>query len=368
MLRLAALLLLATPTLAQDGPRVRVAVEGNLHVDYRLFAEGPAGEAPGFLVRRARAEATAEIDGRLRVVGEVDVGEGEVELLDGYAEAALGRGLNVRVGRFKTPFGFESLRSSKDLRFAERALATALSPRRDVGAMLWGEWARVRVEAGVFNGVPDGQGRQVAADESLDVVARVFAFPVPGVGIGVAGSAGHERGTEDDAALADYETPGDRAFFRYADGVAADGPRLRVGPQATLDLGRLSLLGEWTAARHRVRAADGLETVAAQAWQVAASAVLVGEPRGSRRPAPRRSVFDGGPGAVEVSARLHGLRVSDAAARLAAEGSAPRATAAGVAVQWSLSDAARLGLTAERTVPNAGPPETLVILRAQVAF
>ena len=62
-------------------------------------------------------------------------------LLDGFVEADL-RGiassslLSLRVGRFKTPVGYESLRSSSDLRFAERAFPTALSPRRDLGAML----------------------------------------------------------------------------------------------------------------------------------------------------------------------------------------------------------------------------------------
>ncbi len=378
MLRLAALLLLATPVLAQDAPRVQVGVKGNLQVDYRLFAEGPEGEAPGFLVRRARAEATVEFDGRLRVVGEADVGEGTAELLDGYAEADLGRGLHVRAGRFKTPFGLESLRSSKNLRFAERSLATALSPRRDVGAMVWGAWGRAEAQAGIFNGVPDGASRQLASDGSPDVAARVFGFPIRrdglSLGVGVAVAAGREAGTPDAPALADYETSGDRAFFSYADGVVADGMRLRVGPQATLDVGRLSLLGEWTRARHRVATPDGPGTFSAHAWQVAASAVLIGDPQGDGRPMPRRSIVEGGPGAVEVSVRLHGLRLEDAATRLAAPEAAQRATAAGIALQWSPTEEARIGVTAERTLlggfagVEGGPPETFIVVRAQVAF
>ena len=372
MLRFVALLLLAAPAVAQTDPRVRATLGGTLQLDSRLFPEGPAGDTPGFLVRRARAEVTAEIAGRLRAVGEVDVGEGVVELTDGYLDADLGRGLRVRAGRFKTPFGAESLRSSSDLRFAERAFPTALSPRRDVGAMLSGTWERFGVQAGVFNGVPDGASRQTASDAHLDAAARVVAQPLPAVGLGVAASAGTERGAPGRSELADYDSPGDRVLFDYADGTVADGRRVRLGPHATLDAGPLHVLGEWTWAQHRLATPAGRSDVTHQAWQVAASVVLAGEPRGPRRPAPRRDVTAGGIGAIEVSARVHGLRIDPDAP--AAPGAAQRATALGVAAQWSPVSEVRLGVTAERTVarPFAGgaglQPETVVIVRVALAL
>ncbi len=359
MFRFTVLLLLAAPAVAQTDPRIRAGIEGTLQIDYRLFAQGPEGDAPGFLVRRARAEVTAELDGRLRAVGEVDAGEGDVALTDGYLEADVGRGLHVRVGRFKTPFGAESLRSSSALRFAERALPTALAPRRDVGAMLWGAWSRAEVQLGLFNGVPDGSSRQTASDGSPDVAARVAATPVHGLRLGLAATAGRERGTPDAPALAGYETSGGRSIFAMPEGVAADGPRLRVGPEATLDVGRLSLLGEWTRSRHAVTGGR----IEAKAWQVAASVVLVGDARRGGRPAPVRAVTAGGPGAVEVSARLSALHVDG----LGAPGSVQRARSAAVAVQWSLTDEARIAVTAERTA-FGDAPETLVIVRSQIAF
>lgn len=376
-------LVLALPAVAAQtglGP-VEVSAEGKLHVDARAFPGGPVGDSPGFLVRRARVELTAETAGGVRAVLEPGFGEGEVEIIDGYVEAALWGGsgaphaLAVRAGRFKTPVGYESLRSSSDLRFAERALPTALSPRRDLGVQLAWEAPRVEAQAGLFNGVPDGASGSDDWGSGPDAAARVFARPggrLDGLGLGLAVAAGTERGTADTPGLDDYETSGDRTVFGYAPGVRAGGGRLRLAPQATLDLGRLSLLGEWTLARHRLDTPLGAATVEHRAWQAAASVVAVGVPQGDGRPVPRRSVAEGGRGAVEVSARVHGLMMDERAEPLAEDGSTRRATAAGLAVHWTPVAEARLGVTVERTVFDGfgldEPPaaETFVVVRAQL--
>lgn len=381
-----ALLFAAPAALAQTlPPGVEVSVGGKVHADARAFPGGPVGEAPGLLLRRARAEVEVEVAGRFRAVVEPGFGEGEVELLDGYAEADIwggrDRALAVRVGRFKTPVGYESLRSSSALRFAERALPTALSPRRDLGAMLHWDAPRLEAQAGVFNGVPDGSSASVDWGAGPDAAARVFGTPLEtgsaagpvrlGLGLAVmAGTAGEGE------ALADYETSGDRTVFAYAPGVVPDGRRVRLAPQATLDVGRLHVVGEVVEARHRVRqsaeAGGPVRDLAHRAWQVAASYVLVGRPQGDARPVPVRSVAEGGPGAVEVSARVHGLAVDDEPGTLAAAGSARRATAWALAVHWSPVAPVRLGLTAERAAfdafggGGAPEPETFVVLRGQI--
>ena len=381
MLRTALALLLASgASLAHAQSDVSLTLGGKVHADARAFPSGPTGEAPGFVLRRARVEVTAEIGGWLRAVIEPDFGGGEVELKDGFVEADLwtgpGDGLAVRVGQFKTPVGYESLRSSSDLRFAERAFPTALSPRRDLGVMLAWESTRMEAQAGVFNGVADGESTDGdAGSETFDGAARVFARPggpLAGLGLGVAVAAGTERGTAERPGLDHYDTSGDRELFEYAPDVRAGGARLRVAPQATLDVGPLHVLGEWTLARHQLVGPGGPVTVEHRAWQAAASVVLVGAPQGDDRPVPRRSVTEGGPGAVEVSARVHGLALDADSAPLAVPASAQRATAIGVAVHWSPVAQARLGLTAERTafdpfgVGPAPEPETFVVLRAQV--
>ena len=377
MFRLLAVVSLLSPAVIAQTGSATISAGAKVHADARAFPSGPVGDAPGLSLRRARVEVTAEVDRWLRLVVEPDLGEGDVELVDGFVEADL-RGvassslLSLRVGRFKTPVGYESLRSSSDLRFAERAFPTALSPRRDLGVMLAYEAPHVEAQVGVFNGVPDGSSRSTDWGSGGDVAARVFARTGAGFGLGAAVSAGSEQGTNEASDLDDYETPGDRTVFDYAPGVRAGGARFRLAPQATLDVGRLSLLGEWTLSRHQLDAPTGRVTVEHRAWQAAGSVVLVGMPQGDGRPVPRHSITEGGPGVIDVSARVHRLTLDPNSAPLATPASAQRATAVGLAIHWSPVAQARLGLTAERTVfdplgvREAPEPETLIVLRAQI--
>jgi phosphate-selective porin OprO/OprP len=369
------LLVLASPATAQT---LEVSVGGKVHADARAFPGGPAADDPGFLLRRFRVGAEVELDGWLRLTANPGFGEGEVELVDGYAEADLrpGSRLVVRAGKFKLPVGYESLRSSSHLRFGERALPTALVPRRDLGVMVAAKRTGAEVQVGLFNGVRDGSSSPAGWGSGPDVAARAFVGVGGGLSVGVGAAVGTAR--EDGGAgeaLTDYETSGDRAFFAYAPGVVPDGLRYRVAPQATFHRGRLSLLAEGAVAGHRVRRADGgagTSGVAHAAWLAEASVVLVGTPRGERRPVPTRAVPEGGPGAVEVSARLHGFAADPDAAPLATEASARDALAGAVAVHWTPAEYVRLGLTAERTTFGAFAgevpleSETFVLLRAQV--
>lgn len=387
-------LAIAAPPAAQPAPDsaaavgpmglpVTVSIGGKVHADGRWFP-GDASDlsTDGFLVRRARVEVVIEVADRARLLIEPGFGEGEAELVDGWVEADVGPGLTVRAGRFKTPVGLESLRSSDALWFAERGFPTALSPRRDVGVMAYGAWGagRLEAQAGFFNGVPDGASEQSDRGDAKDVAARVFLRPLggalAGLGVGVAGAAGIEDGAARDPALAAYETVGDRTVFDYAEGVVADGRRLRLAPQGTLYVGPLGLLGEYTVAWHRVDGPAGAADLSHRAWQAAAVLLLTGESRGEGTPRPRRSVEDGGPGAVEVAARVHGLRVDPDAAPFAAPAAAVReATAWALALNWYPLPGARLGATLERTLfdgadPGAAlpPAETLAVVRLQLSL
>lgn len=379
MLRLVSLLLLcSTGALAQRGPEppitvlsssgdLRATMGGSLQTDAR-WRSGHEGEeahtSEAFLLRRARIELAVEVGEAVRVVVKPGFGKGRAQLVDGWAEAAVGHGIQLRAGRFKAPFGLESLRSSSALWFAERAYPTALSPRRDLGAMAHGSWGDDRLTAavGVFNGVPDGGSESGEPSDAKDAVARVTAEPVPGVRLGLAGAVGAERGSPDASALADYETSADAPVFRYAPGVFADGARQRVGPQLEAEAGRFGLMAETTWARHRVRNADGAAALTHHAWQVAASAVLLGQ--GGPVSGPQT-------GSVEASARLHGLRLDPDAAAFAHDADdALRATGWALAVHASPVPGVRVGGTLERTTfPDAGTPtETFVVFRAGVGF
>lgn len=368
-----AFVLVAAPCAAQswtsEDETLSISVGGKLHAD-GWAADG--GARSQFLVRRARAEIDIEIADRFRATFDPGFGGGKPKLLDGWVEADLFGSVRLRAGQFKSPFGLESLRSSTDLRFAERALATALSPRRDVGAMLHMKGPRLEAALGLFNGVPDGASDNTEPSDAKDVIGRLLVAPVDGVFVGLAVALGTERGTPERSALADYETSADRVFLAYLPGVVADGGRQRVGPQATVARGRLQADAEWTWARHRVSGPDGAAELSHEAWQVAASVVLLGEPHGRDRPVPTRPVTEGGVGAVEVAARAHGFEADAATAPLATPESARRATGWALAAHWTPVEPVRIGATVERIdldgFADASDPEPETALFVRAAF
>lgn len=360
---------------------VTVSIGGKVHADARWFpGDGQDLSVDVLLVRRARVEVMIDLADRARLLIEPGFGEGEAELVDGWVEADVGPALSVRAGRFKTPVGLESLRSSDALWFAERGFPTALSPRRDIGMMAYGTWGRVEAAAGVFNGVPDGASEQGDRGDGKDVAARIFARPLggalSGLGLGVGGAVGTEGGTTGDPALAAYETVGERTVFDYGDAVVASGRRLRVAPQGTFYAGPFGLMGEYTVAWHGVRSPAREADLSHRAWQAAASVLLNGEDRGDGVPRPRRSIADGGAGAFEIAARVHGLHVDPDAAPFAAPVTVAReARAWAIALSWYPLPGARLGATLERTTfddaatgRTAPPAETLAVVRMQLSL
>lgn len=361
---LGAVVWLAAVPSAQTLPAVEWG--GRLHAHARL---APGGDAPAtFLLRRARLEATATVRPGLVLVLEPEFGENEVELADGYAEASLGRSWAVRVGRFTAPGVRESVASSNDRWFAERAFPTALSARRDLGAVALWSAGRASVEAGVFNGVPDGASRGEDVDGLKDVAARADLALGGGLSVGLAGSAGAARGTADDSGLADYETPDGQVFFAFADGIVADGARLRVAPDVAFERGRVALRAEAALSQHDVRAPAGEASLTHRAWQVAASWAAGGRPRvdGAEIDQP---VDAGGPGALVLSARVHGLVLDADVPALAAPGAdVRRATAVAASAFWMPRRHTRLGLTAEHVAADGLDAPTIVTLQAEVAF
>lgn len=356
--------LAAPEAAAQDGgPSVEWG--GRLHAHARLFPGATADEAPtAFLLRRARLEAAVAVWPGVTVYLEPELGENDVELTDGYAEWAPPGGGFVRVGRFKSPGVRESVASSNARWFAERAFPTALTPRRDLGLAAGWAGRHAAVEAGVFNGVPDGASEFGDADGYKDGAARV-TVALPG---GVSAGRGGARGTPESSGLADYETPSDRPLLTFDDGVRADGRRLRLAPDLAWEGRRLALRAEAALATHRVARPDGAHVhLAHRAWQVAGAWAWGGRPRVDGHTVDRPADA-GGPGAVVVAARVHGLALDGEALVLAEPGSTRRATAVGVSAFWMPRRGSRLGATAEHVVADGLAAPTTLTLQAEVAF
>ena len=377
-----------------DG-KYAVRLKGLVQADGRFFLSDSAFPVTNtFFLRRARPILEATVGKYLEFRLQPDFGQGQTVLFDAYSDVKVSPAFAVRVGKFKTPVDLERLQSASDIVFAERALATNLAPNRDVGLQLSGDigTGTFIYAAGVFNGVPDLGNGDGDVSDAKDFAARVFLQPfktgsLAGLGFGVAGSTGIERGTTAAPQLASYRTPGQQTWFRYlsstttpATNVFASGTRQRLAPQAYWYNGRLGLQGEYILSWQEVTRA-GVENLELQhtAWQTTGSFFLTGEKNSWKSVTPKKG-FDpaaGTFGALELAARYSELSIDDATfPAFANPASTPsKAKAWAVGLNWYLAKAIKVVLDYEHTTFDGGTatgddrePENLVVTRVQHSF
>lgn len=103
------------------------------------------------------------------------------QLTDAYLNWNRFDSANVRVGQFKTPFGFEQLYADPRLYTAERSLVSdRLTPGRQIGAQIGGEayYERFNYSVGLFNG--NGTNQNFNDNDKFMAVARLSAVPFSG--------------------------------------------------------------------------------------------------------------------------------------------------------------------------------------------
>jgi len=331
-------------------------LRGLLQADGRAFPDGaPALGTSALFLRRARPITDLTAFKYFTVRLTPDFGQGKVVLFDAYLDFRLGTGLSFRTGKAKPQIGLERLQSASDIRFIERGLPTNLVPNRDVGFQAFGDLAggRLSYAAGVFNGVPDLGNLDGDATNSKDLVGRLFAQPIKGLGFGIAGSSGIEHGTVTAPSLAAYVTPGQQPMFRYRDSTIANGRRYRVTPQAYVYAGPLGLLGEYVVSSQVVTRGAAVGELKHTSWQVAGSWYVTSERASFTTVAPRRP-FDPsakGWGALEIGARYGELTIDDVAfPTFANTANAVRdARAWGVGVTWHFAWGVQLSANYEQT-------------------
>jgi phosphate-selective porin OprO/OprP len=170
-------------------------------------------------------------------------------------------------------------------------------------------------------------------------------------------------------------TSGQQIFFRYReDGsspVRADGSHGRISAQGRYAFGRLQLLGEQVLSSQRVRKGDARATLGNDAWQVAASWLLVGRPpaAGSAAAGEREAA------AVQVTGRYGVLHVDRTAFPLYADPDAwaSEARAWAIGANWLVNSVVKLQINYERTAfETAGASrrrgEHDLLTRVQFAF
>ena len=331
-----------------------------------------------------------------------DFGQGKVVLQDAFLNMHYWPLAQVQVGKFKEPFGLERLQSATSLTFINRAYPTQLSPNRDVGGMLSGQWGDglATYQLGVFDGVPDYGSTDADNNDGKDVAARLFFQPfrnstwepLQGLGLGFATTVGEENGTP-----ASYQTQGLQTFFKYASTVEMSGTRYRLSPQAYWYWGPFGLMFEWVESSTELRNEKGPRppinpaNVRADntAWQIAASYVLTGENAsyGSsyggivpREPfAPAKGTW----GAFQVAARFSELDVDNAVfddGFASLRDSAKTAREATIGLNWYLNRFVKWQINFGHTWFDGGagssqtntfhdrPAENVVVTRFQLVY
>lgn len=299
-----------------------IAPRGYVQFDWRGFPDWTVAAGTGRLdrdtleVRRARVGVDGEW-GRLSYELTVDPAEADgVDVRDAYGQWRFSRALRVRLGQFKLPGSREYGRSARTLDYLERsALALAVAPGRDIGAMVTGRLGRrLGYEAGLFAG--DGNGRRSRA--GVTGVARAEWTLAPELEVAGYLTAGRTNAVDTEPAngLEGRSSSGYRFFER----VYVDGRRLRTGVDAAWTPGRWRLTAEYLRAED-ARDGQGLDledlpSVVAHGWSAEVARAFGRRSGGTRA---RLREFD-------LGLRVDALGLDDSGPATTSESVRPRAT------------------------------------------
>jgi phosphate-selective porin OprO/OprP len=298
------------------GRHLRMELRFRIQDDWRdTNGPLPAGEST-FRIPLKRAGVRGQIGGAVEF--QIDR---ELVRDDGWRDAYVNvrwrPAIHVRAGQFKLPFSLDENTPLTALDFMYRARAARqLAPGRDPGVMAHGRLpGGVRYEAGAF--IRDGRNARRPGSDRVQgqttFAARVRLTPLGqraglfrSLDLGIAGVTSH---LPDGLPALRGRTALDATFFSSDRTVG--GRRHRVGVELAWHPGRFALKSEYVRVRDGrpgERAGGALESTG---WYVSAVWVATGETKAAGALAPARPLHRGGPGAVELAARLESLGFRD---------------------------------------------------------
>jgi phosphate-selective porin OprO and OprP len=282
----------------ESGP-VRVELRVQAIADLRA-SDGELDDADlsRFDSARRRIGAAGTVGTRIEYQVERELSGGGWK--DVFANVRTWGGVEVQGGHFKLPFGLDENTSSSRLDFVYRSrAATELAPGRAAGVMAHGRRGIVRYEAGLFE-------HRAAAGRFVVQPWRKRKSRFEDVQAGLAYTASRL-----DEEVTDLR--GDTALGRrfFAPEVLVNGTRHRVGLEARWRPGPFSVQSEVVRVvderRGQSTMNDDLPSLTATAWYVQGSWALTGERVTKGVDQPRRPLFDGGIGSIQVAARAESI-------------------------------------------------------------
>ncbi len=305
----------------QIGEHIRLDLRLKLQYDLRRFDPEIGEEETDFRARRGGING--EIGDHVQFQIERDL-NADGRWRDVYANWRTFRQFELTAGRFKVPFGREELVGITDVDFAFRSLvSTTIPPARDKGVMAHGRFLQrgVTYEVGVFDDDGDNgrlQEPQFPVGSEIEGVGPSFAARLTGTPLRRAGEPfetfrvglayGGARIPEGLNSLRGESVYGTEDFFPA---VYVKGRRTRLGTEVSYTPGPVGLAAEWMQAREERQGQglgdEDLSDFITSGWYASATWLVTGEDK-EDFDNPRRPLFDGGFGAIEVGARVEALR------------------------------------------------------------
>ena len=304
--------------------------------DFRGFPIEPGTDDKAvFDQHRARIGLDGTITKRFDYQVERELRDPTQPWRDVYMNARVVRGLEVRAGHFKIPFGLDQLTGGMDLDFNYRSLAGSyLAPGREVGLMAHGHVLgdRVRYQTGLFRRGGDNVRASERSDAQSDqtLAGRLVLKPwdsskshraLRTLTAGIAFTEGKLPAGLN--SLRGKTVPGD-AFFEQ---LYVNGTRQRIGTEFQWRPGAFGFQGEVMRARDQ-RIGQGIDNenlpdAIAHGSYVSSTWLVTGE-RKKDSVQPRRLFFSHGFGAIEIAARIEQLRMTSGGNSVASRFVSPR--------------------------------------------
>lgn len=153
-------------------------LDGRIMLDAATYMNSDNAMANGSEIRRARFALNMMLWKNWASQFDVEyISDATIEIKDmwlGYT--GIPHSL-VKVGNFKTPFGLETLTSSRYISFMERSMIDNFSPDRRLGISYSSWGSRWQASGGAF-GQPLGDPDATGADQGYSFVGRATALPV----------------------------------------------------------------------------------------------------------------------------------------------------------------------------------------------
>lgn len=304
-------------------------LDGRVNLDAAYYFNSDNQLSNGIELRRARFALNMILWKDWAGQLDVDLVDNAVDVKDAWIGYIGVKNTLIRVGNFRTPFGLETLTSSRYITFMERPLIDNFSPdrRMGIGASTWGQ--RWQAAAGFFGPELEDTVDTIGQSQTNSLIGRVTALPLMKDGnllhIGVA-AAKMQPGAPTSANLSDAnrwrvrarpETHVNRGRFISTPQVTSVDHASLYGAEVAAVLGPVSVQGEYNRETLR-RTNSGLPEPTYEGWY----AFVSWFPTGDRRPYDHtvgeftRVVPRSSRGALELVARYSTMDLNDIAANI----------------------------------------------------